>query len=117
MSSDDPRPDLRASDADREAASERLRIAAVEGRLDPDELDERISAAFAARFCSELAELTADVTLRLALPPLPAGRPVFVRPAPASTGSPRLRWSACCRCIGSVLAIVCGHVALRQIAR
>ena len=34
--------DLRASDADREATVERLRVAGMEGRLDSDELEERI---------------------------------------------------------------------------
>ena len=55
-------PDLRASDADREAAVERLRAAALEGRLDADELEERLAQAYAARWCSELSRLTTDVT-------------------------------------------------------
>ncbi len=120
MPPDGSTPELRASDADREAACERLRVAAVEGRLDPAELDERMSAAYAARFCSELRELTADVTLPPALPPQPAGRPVFVRSAPGTNGLAiaslvvGLLWMWW---IGSVLAVVFGHVALKQIAR
>ena len=112
-------PDLRASDADRDAASERLRVAAMEGRLDPAELDERMSAAYAARWCSELRELTADVTPVPALPPQPAGRPTFVRPAARYNGlaiasvAVGLLWMWW---IGSVLAVVFGHVALKQIA-
>ena len=112
-------PDLRASDADREATCERLRVAAIEGRLDPLELDERLSAAYAARWCHELAQLTADVTPPPARPQ-PVARPIFVR----GTGSTNalaiasvvvaLLWMGW---IGSLLAIVFGHVALNQIAR
>jgi hypothetical protein len=40
---------LRASDADREAVAERLRQAAIEGRLDADELEQRLHVAFRAR--------------------------------------------------------------------
>ena len=40
---------LRASDADRDAVAERLRRAAVEGRLQPEELEERLHAALRAR--------------------------------------------------------------------
>jgi hypothetical protein len=112
-----PAQDLRASDADREAACERLRIAAVEGRLDPLELDERLSAAYASRWCSQLAALTADVT-----PPAPApapARPVFVRSTPTNGLAVAslvcsLLWLGW---IGSALAIVFGHVALGQIRR
>jgi len=111
-----PAQQLRASDADRDAACERLRTAALEGRLDPLELDERLGAAYAARFCSELQALTADVTPP---PAAPAGRPVFVRPSSTNglavasliCGAVWLGW------IGSALAIVFGHVALNQIAR
>ena len=57
-------PELRASDADREHAAEALRRAGGEGRLDVDELDERLHLAFAARTRSELEALVADVTVR-----------------------------------------------------
>ena len=76
-------PDLRASDADREATGERLRIAALEGRLDPIELDARLSATYAARYCSELARLTADVTPPAAVAPAPPA-PTFVRRGPTT---------------------------------
>lgn len=61
-------PDLRASDADREAAVEALRRHAMAGRLDVDELDERIEKAYAAKMLSELAALQADLP-RLAVRP------------------------------------------------
>ena len=57
---------LRVSDADREAAAERLRHAAVEGWLEPDELEERLHAALRARITAELDALVAadDVSVR-----------------------------------------------------
>jgi Domain of unknown function (DUF4190)/Domain of unknown function (DUF1707) len=119
MSPDGPTHELRASDVDREAAVERLRVAAHEGRLDPVELDERMSAAFAARWCSELAALTADVTPAPAPPPQLA-RPTFVRKTGSTNGLAiaslvaGLLWMWW---FGSVLAIVFGHLALNQIAR
>ena len=59
-----------ASDAEREAAVERLRSGAGEGRLDHDELERRVHAAYTARTRAELERVTAD------LPPLPpAPRP------------------------------------------
>jgi hypothetical protein len=105
--------DLRASDADREAAVERLRTAALEGRLDSDELEERLAAAYGARWTSELARLTVDVTPPVRRPP------VFVRPAVRTNGFAvaslvlGLLWIGW---LGSALAIYFGHVALRQIS-
>ncbi|WP_377267887.1 DUF1707 domain-containing protein [Peterkaempfera sp. SMS 1(5)a] len=59
-------PELRASHADRDRVAEVLRVAAGDGRLTSDELDERLEAALSARTVSELAALTAD------LPPVSA---------------------------------------------
>jgi uncharacterized protein DUF1707/cell wall-active antibiotic response 4TMS protein YvqF len=58
----DPLPELRASDTDRERTVEVLRHAASDGQLTVDELEERVSAAYAARTRRELERLTADVT-------------------------------------------------------
>lgn len=52
---------LRASDADREQVTGRLRRAATEGRLDADELEDRLGAALAARTYGELDALLADL--------------------------------------------------------
>jgi hypothetical protein len=52
---------LRASDADRDAVAERLRRAAVEGRLEPDELEQRMHLALRARTYGELDRLLADL--------------------------------------------------------
>ncbi|MFG2261203.1 DUF1707 SHOCT-like domain-containing protein [Streptomyces mirabilis] len=59
-------PELRASHADRDRVVDVLRIAAGDGRLTADELDERLEAALSARTLSELTTLTAD------LPPVSA---------------------------------------------
>jgi hypothetical protein len=52
---------LRASDADRDAVAERLRQAAVEGRLDPDELEQRLHAALRAKTYGDLDGLLGDL--------------------------------------------------------
>jgi hypothetical protein len=64
--------ELRASDADRERVADRLRAAAGEGRLTPDELEERVERALSARTDAELEPLVSDL-------PAPVGR----RPPPA----------------------------------
>jgi hypothetical protein len=56
-----PHPSLRASDADRDAVAERLRHAAGEGRLEPDELEERLHAALRARTYGDLKRLLTDL--------------------------------------------------------
>lgn len=55
------RPDLRTSDAEREATALTLRDHAGHGRLDFDELSERLELAYAARTRGELDALTADL--------------------------------------------------------
>jgi hypothetical protein len=58
---DEGRTELRASHADRDRVVELLRIAAGDGRLTADELDERLEAALTARTQRELTVLTADL--------------------------------------------------------
>jgi hypothetical protein len=53
--------DLRASHADRDQVVELLRVAAGDGRLSPEELDDRLERALTARTYAELAALTADL--------------------------------------------------------
>ena len=58
------RPDpsrLRISDDDRHAVAEVLRTAAGEGRIDLEELEERLEAAYAAKTYGELVPLTIDL--------------------------------------------------------
>lgn len=52
---------LRASDADRERLADELRSHAVAGRIDTDELEERLQGAYAARTLGELDALRRDL--------------------------------------------------------
>ncbi len=63
--------ELRASHADRDRVVEVLRVAAGDGRLTAEELDQRLEAALTARTLSELAALTTDL-------PASAGYPAAV---------------------------------------
>ncbi|MFB7466317.1 DUF1707 domain-containing protein [Streptomyces sp. NPDC056224] len=76
-----PLPELRASDADRDRVVERLRDAVAEGRLDMEEFEERLEAAYTSRTYAELEPLTRD---------LPAeGAAAAALPTPgAAPGSP-----------------------------
>ena len=53
--------ELRASHADRDQVVELLRVAAGDGRLSAEELDDRLEHALTARTYAELAALTADL--------------------------------------------------------
>src|ERR1700735_3664482 len=64
------RENLRASHEDRDQIVEELRDAAGDGRLDGEELEQRVEAALTARTYGELAALVAD---------LPAGSGVAAR--------------------------------------
>jgi hypothetical protein len=60
----DPQPEalaLRASDAERERTATLLRDHAAAGRLTPEELDERLDVAYAARTVGELETLVRDL--------------------------------------------------------
>jgi DUF1707 SHOCT-like domain len=52
---------LRTSDKEREQIAEILRAAMTEGRLTLEEGEERLAAAYAAKFRDELGPLTADL--------------------------------------------------------
>jgi hypothetical protein len=60
---------MRVSDADRHQVAEVLREAAGEGRIDLDELDQRLEAAYSAKTYADLAPLTADLPTHLAMQP------------------------------------------------
>ena len=55
------RNEMRASHEDRDSIVDRLRIAAGDGRLDAEELDERIEAAMSARTYGELDVIVKDL--------------------------------------------------------
>lgn len=69
-----PVPAIRASDRERDAATQRLQEAFAEGRLDDSEFDQRMRTALSARTRPELDELLAD----LPEPSAPAGPPATV---------------------------------------
>ena len=56
-----PDPDMRAPAADREATAERLRASHTEGRLDTDELQERLERCYGAKTVGELKALVTDL--------------------------------------------------------
>jgi len=64
-------PALRASDAERESIVTQLREHGAEGRLDVEELEQRVAAAYSARTHGELGALLTDLPRRP-----PAQRPV-----------------------------------------
>jgi len=79
-------PALRASDADRERVVDILRQAAGDGRLDVDELDERLQRVYASKTVVELRPLIADLTPAEAVTAQPASG-VTVRPGEGGTGT------------------------------
>ena len=54
-------PPVRAADAERDQAAEILGAGYAEGRLSRDELDERVTAAYAAKTRADLQDLTRDL--------------------------------------------------------
>jgi hypothetical protein len=87
-------PSLRASDADRESVAAQLRAAREDGRLDTEELEERLGKAYSAKTFGDLAPLTAD------LAPAPSSTPSPPPAAPAAVvdqpegANWRLRWAS-----------------------
>ena len=73
----DERSRLRISDSDRHNVSEMLREAAGEGRLDLEELEERLAAVYQAKTYGDLVPITADL-------------PVGLQPRPSTPETP---WS------------------------
>ena len=67
---------IRASHADRDRTAELLRVAAGDGRLTAEELDERLEVALTAKTLSELAVLITDL-------PATPGQPADGAPAQA----------------------------------
>ena len=73
---------MRISDADRHKVAEVLREAAGQGRLDLDELDERLEATFNAKTYADLVPITVD------LHPAPAAPPAAQQVSPYAAGIP-----------------------------
>jgi hypothetical protein len=72
--------DLRASHDDRDRAVEVLRVAAGDGRITAEELDERVGAALTARTYGELAALISDLPAAPGSPPLMPGTLAGAKP-------------------------------------
>jgi hypothetical protein len=81
------RASLRASDADRERVAEALRQHHVDGRLDAQELTQRLDSAYDAKTFGELDAITTD------LPPLqvPARAGAPLQPRPPDPGRAKAR--------------------------
>ena len=80
---------LRVSHEDRDQVAEALRVAAGDGRLTADELDERLERALGARTYDDLAVLVADLPATgTALTPLP-GPLAAVLPGGVAPASPK----------------------------
>ncbi|QVQ51060.1 DUF1707 domain-containing protein [Spiractinospora alimapuensis] len=75
-------PDVRASDADRDQVAEVLRENYAQGRLDGEELQERLEVVYGARTLADLVPLTRDLpasdlsTVGRELEPRPAAGPL-----------------------------------------
>ena len=83
-----PGPDpsgMRISDDDRHKVAEVLRLAAGEGRIDLEELDERLEATYQAKTYGELVPITVDLPVAGAPRPRPARRDAT--PATVGQGS------------------------------
>lgn len=80
---------LRISDADRHQVAEVLREAAGEGRLDMEELDERLEAAYGAKVYGDLVPLLADLPAQHDLPVVPTASAPQRRPAGAPVHAAR----------------------------
>ncbi len=71
LESPDP-SQLRISDADRHKVAELLREAAGDGRIDLEELDERLEATYAAKTYGDLVPITVDLPAHPQQPATPA---------------------------------------------
>ncbi|MHB1433831.1 MAG: DUF1707 and DUF4190 domain-containing protein [Streptosporangiaceae bacterium] len=119
---------IRATDADRDTVHEILQNAYAEGRLSWEEFDSRSTAVRMARTYGELAAVTADLPTRIpgqppqAFPGFP-GQPVQPGGLPMPANGLAVASLACgvfqifAWGVGSIAAIVLGHLARRQIRR
>jgi hypothetical protein len=106
------RAQMRASTVDRDRAVELITRAYTEGRLSREEHDARVERAMTAGTFADLDSIVLD---------LPGGRPV-PPPPPPGTNAIAITAFVCgivqflgFWLLGTVPAIVCGHIARRQI--
>jgi Domain of unknown function (DUF1707)/Domain of unknown function (DUF4190) len=108
---------MRASSADRERAVDVLKAGFAEGRLSQDEYNDRMGRAYSARTYGELMALTADLPAGV----LPAW-PVQAYQAPSTSTNSMAIASMVLGVaefftvgLTAIPAVVCGHIARRQI--
>lgn len=82
---------LRAADSDRERVAELLRQAAADGRISFDELDERVSLAYAAKTFADLDVITSDLPGPGVSVPAPVSR--RVQSSDLASGTPLTKFS------------------------
>lgn len=88
-------PEQRAGDLDRDRVAALLREAHAEGRLDVEELQQRLDATYRAKTFGDLAVLTDDLPQPAAAAPLPAPRPAAEPAAqPSARQGLRAAWTA-----------------------
>ena len=115
---------MRATDADRDHAGAVLQNAYSEGRLSWPEFDTRSTALVSAQTYEQLTALTADLPARMpgqAPPPYPGASPGYQYAQPGTNGMA----VAAMICgiaqffgfwlLGTIPAVVLGHIARRQI--
>ena len=119
---DDGRGKLRAADADRDQVAGILGTAYSEGRLSKDEYDARLDSAMSARTFADLDRVLTDLPVVQAAVAVPATETGTVTPV-ATTNGMAIASLACGLAqfvfgpLGTIPAIVFGHMARSQIRR
>ena len=109
---------MRATDADRDNVHTVLQAAYADGRLTWDEFDVRSSRLVEAKTYDQLSALTRD--LRLPVPYKAPAYPVATAPSTNQLAGISLAFGIAQVVLwffGSIIAIVCGHVARSQIRK
>jgi hypothetical protein len=111
----DGRAQLRASDADRERASEVLKSGFADGRLTKEEYDAHLSQVYAARTNADLMAVTSQ---------LPGGGLALYAPEPPPRTNPLAVAALVCGIaqfftlgLATIPAVILGHMSHRQIRR
>lgn len=109
---------MRASDADRERAHATLQAAYADGRLTWEEFDSRSTKLVGAKTHGQLSTLTRD--LRKPVPYQPTAYPAGLRPTTNNLAGISFGFGLgqfFFPFFGAIIAVVCGHVARRQMRR